>query len=869
MIEESLLKSNFVGKDGFIWWIGQVAPASVWRDEKSKPDAGENKKGAGTPSWAYRCKVRIIGYHTFDGAILPDEELPWAHVSVGAETGSAQGGVGQTVRLTGGETVYGFFIDGDDAQQPVVVGCLHRNESVQNLISASFLEQEKSSQFKPFTGNQGNLVQGSTQIRRLNDGVQESPKQNDTPIGVGSSSLVGDPVSVDREENKPGADQLIRYDLATQQWETEYCSVKIVRENGCTDNLIGKIQKIMEEFLSFVNSITSVAGKYINSIMNIFVDLPTRICEFASRILGIIKFIINNMRNGILGLIGKLFSQLIGLIVPLPQQPPIASATKNIMDIIFCIFEKILAALGPWLCDFLDGIVGNAINAPLCAVQQSVAAILAKIMELLEDLLSPILSGISWLVGAIGTVSSILSSVSSIAQQILNFLGCDSLKCETTTEWSACQGSKLSSGDRWNSILDIMNDITSLGNLDANLGQLSLFGYSGNSSFSDCTKAAQNPKNQSDQSPLPPGIVTPYCVPPEVVIFGNGVQAQAVPIVGDDGGILSIKVIKQGKGFTKPPSIYIIDNTNKGKGATAKAQIKDGKIESIYLTNSGSGYCKGDYSVFKQEPTYLVTANKYSFFEGETVTYTVTTTNVPDGTKLEYDLSGDIKLEDMENVSSLSGVLTINSNTASKSFKFKQDSINENVETQYFNLYDGEGRKVSRTIILINNELSPQLSPEPNNPNESPPGTIIVPDFGGTLTPGIVTTTIPGGGGTPGTGRTSVGVGTTGRGVGGIGTSVVGIVTNIIPERPGYGYTSGDKVKVGNCEFEVVLSPQGSIIGVTSISCSTTFTSLPPVTIITNTGEGATLYPVIDYVPDSTVSTTINQFGVISVVDCV
>lgn len=42
MIEESLLKSNFIGKDGFIWWIGQVADPAVWRNENSRVD-GKNK----------------------------------------------------------------------------------------------------------------------------------------------------------------------------------------------------------------------------------------------------------------------------------------------------------------------------------------------------------------------------------------------------------------------------------------------------------------------------------------------------------------------------------------------------------------------------------------------------------------------------------------------------------------------------------------------------------------------------------------------------------------------------------------------------------------------------------------------------------
>jgi len=36
MIEESLLKSNFIGRDGFRWWIGQVAPVTVQDKQANK-----------------------------------------------------------------------------------------------------------------------------------------------------------------------------------------------------------------------------------------------------------------------------------------------------------------------------------------------------------------------------------------------------------------------------------------------------------------------------------------------------------------------------------------------------------------------------------------------------------------------------------------------------------------------------------------------------------------------------------------------------------------------------------------------------------------------------------------------------------------
>ena len=109
MLDSALLKTNFIGRDGFIWWIGRVAPPKVWRDEATDTDAG----------WAFRCRVRIIGYHPFDDSILADEDLPWSHVLVDATSGSGQACLGESSRMVGGETVFGFFLDGEEAQQPV------------------------------------------------------------------------------------------------------------------------------------------------------------------------------------------------------------------------------------------------------------------------------------------------------------------------------------------------------------------------------------------------------------------------------------------------------------------------------------------------------------------------------------------------------------------------------------------------------------------------------------------------------------------------------------------------------------------------------------------------------------------------------
>ena len=49
MIENNLIQSNFLGRDGFKWWVGQVAPEEV---QASQIDGG---------GWGNRFKVRILG----------------------------------------------------------------------------------------------------------------------------------------------------------------------------------------------------------------------------------------------------------------------------------------------------------------------------------------------------------------------------------------------------------------------------------------------------------------------------------------------------------------------------------------------------------------------------------------------------------------------------------------------------------------------------------------------------------------------------------------------------------------------------------------------------------------------------------------
>lgn len=93
----------FIGKDGFIWWIGVV---------ESNLD----------PEVLGRCKVRIFGYHpAHSEAKVSNDELPWAITIHPANTPNLFA-VPQP-----GEWVFGFFLDGQDAKEPAILGYIPAN----------------------------------------------------------------------------------------------------------------------------------------------------------------------------------------------------------------------------------------------------------------------------------------------------------------------------------------------------------------------------------------------------------------------------------------------------------------------------------------------------------------------------------------------------------------------------------------------------------------------------------------------------------------------------------------------------------------------------------------------------------------------
>lgn len=96
--------TNIYGNN-FYWWVGVV---------EDRFD----------PMYLGRCKVRIAGYHSSDTTELPTKDLPWAY-PLQPITSAAMSGIGQTpVGPVEGTWVTGYFRDGEDCQEPIIIGTM-------------------------------------------------------------------------------------------------------------------------------------------------------------------------------------------------------------------------------------------------------------------------------------------------------------------------------------------------------------------------------------------------------------------------------------------------------------------------------------------------------------------------------------------------------------------------------------------------------------------------------------------------------------------------------------------------------------------------------------------------------------------------
>ena len=553
MIEQGLFKKYFVGRDGFYWWIGQIAPEDSWRDNKIGIPGETNKD---TPGFGERYKVRIMGHHTASPSELSDDELPWATVMYPVTAGGGTGASSQTANLRQGMFVFGFFMDGEDGQQPVIMGVVGTNSYT------AVMSQVPDAKFIPFTGL--------------------SPKYGDKPAtyALKPSSEEGEVAPVVPEAEGESTENSTTNNSPEQQSnEGKDAATEAAAEEKAKENPVPKPSKcepipltglqlqlsnMIKEIEKKRKSLSDERARLLKGVS----DEEGRIREDQERIRKLImqymKWFFDQMQASAEERLNLIFKEIEAIMNP--NETRAASPLFNgALDNVICILKNIFEALFDYLKEFVEDLVGKVINVAKCFVENFVAAIVAQVDNLVTQAINAIVGAITGAInGAFDLADAglnVLESAFTLVQDIMSLLSCESddgckeYRLESWNMLTGGTGSGDSLGNFISAIDNVKGEFTQVYDFALGLTDVleNQFQFDLDSVFAvpDC-----------DIGPI-------LCGPPSLTVFGGtGAGFAANPVISESGSIIGVDVVSIGKGYQPDDKPYarVVDSCGNGNG---------------------------------------------------------------------------------------------------------------------------------------------------------------------------------------------------------------------------------------------------------------------------------------------------------------
>jgi len=545
MIDQGLVKTHFLGKDGFIWWIGQIASEEKWIANLSTTPTKTTKQQKG---FDFRYKVRIMGYHTASPSDLTDDDLPWASVMLPVTAGTS-GGARSTPQLRQGNFVYGFFLDGEDAQTPIIMGVVGYNQYT------AVMKNVPDTGFIPFSG----YTPGDT-----------------VPRGsLGTTQEEGEAVAEDVDESKTNNKEVMeapvalvtRKDGATlEQHKNESQPKHIPTINKCDPSPTVGIQREVKNMLADIERIKKTADDWETKVSTNIGNIEKEIAKVKDNaikaISGDVKRITTGIQKNAIKKVNDALKNSYHEVFP-SQLGELKTKVEAANDELSCLFRNIMKNLTGMVGGFLNQILDRFINTPLCAVENFVGSLLGKIGGLIDAAVSKVMGPIKGLLAGMGVASDLTGDVMGFIEDALSLLSCDEdPRCSEVKEWNPISGPETSATL---DLFSIVNKAKQAARLVKNaVGDAANIG----DTLSDLTKNADFSDVFQDSCNVGPV----FCGPPTVeFVGGGGSGASGNAIVSFATTLLGVDVITPGGGYIGPPRIKFHDSCNKGKGAVGRA----------------------------------------------------------------------------------------------------------------------------------------------------------------------------------------------------------------------------------------------------------------------------------------------------------
>ena len=421
---DNFVKSHFVGRDGFIWWIGQIPNEEVWKENKAGYPQPNNTDA---PGFAERYKVRIMGYHTGAMEDLKDEELPWATVMYPTTAGGGGRGSYQSANLTQGCFVFGFFLDGDQCQVPVIMGALGFNDY--NAVKST-LPQKNG--FLPFTGYpEKETIKSVTTVKA--EEAEGIVAKQDNEEGKSNNSNLNESTEAGSSQTDIGAKNAAKDGAKKKPLEVP---------ERCRPLPTAKIQQSLKNTLLDVQELKKSRfdrqSLLITNVADIDAAIKKRTMEGAEEVAGGMKQIMGLVQKNATEKINDKLKDTYYNVFPNARQE-LKKEVENINDAIACQFRNLADGLMDMLGNFLNDAINKVVNTASCFIDNMIGAMMGTLANAIGNSLSDLFGNINGLTG--GSISFPSSEALGIIQDVLSFLACDQdPTCPQITETSLLGG---------------------------------------------------------------------------------------------------------------------------------------------------------------------------------------------------------------------------------------------------------------------------------------------------------------------------------------------------------------------------------------------------------------------------------------------
>tara|TARA_B100001996_G_scaffold137979_2_gene104980 strand:+ start:3481 stop:6261 length:2781 start_codon:yes stop_codon:yes gene_type:complete len=416
-------KTDFAGRDGFTWWVGEV-------------------ENIDDPSDLGRVKVRIIGWYTGansnNGAdsytkTLPTENLPWATVLLPTDKPQTKN-AGTTTELQPGAFVLGFFLDGEEAQLPVVMGSFRGFRQADDQKSASGSEKGAAETTKATTiaditnadKHQTNTPQQETLTGEKNFGggpfVKDQTQTSATPQG-GTEESRGAGLS-SAEITTPGNSVTNPIKPPTESQEVA---------NGAEGPGGGGFEKGLTRMLTELGTMTSslatasdgqfismITGHKVNGdkILEHLGNIANYISSAISAILAPLKEFLAQVMVKIVNAVVKAISKF----VPIGVITAILSLIGMILDM-FCMPHPAWLSLVSGALTNVTAFADQIVGAVSQKITNVVSTIASKVQGVTDKILGEISKAISKVRDVAATVVAGISAVKNAVENIGKIAG--------------------------------------------------------------------------------------------------------------------------------------------------------------------------------------------------------------------------------------------------------------------------------------------------------------------------------------------------------------------------------------------------------------------------------------------------------------